>query len=108
MKDNDNDGFASKSIVDGLASNLASKLDGLSSSEKLDILRCQEDEALEMIRRGKELLDLNQKAVAGIHSNWQGRNDVTMSDDMETYRQDLRDLPASTADSEDVVWPTKP
>ena len=35
-------------------------------------------------------------------------SDVTMSDDMETYRQDLRDLPASTADSEDVVWPTKP
>ena len=35
-------------------------------------------------------------------------SDVTMSADMATYRQDLRDLPASTADSEDVVWPTKP
>ena len=35
-------------------------------------------------------------------------SDVTMSDDMETYRQDLRDLPASTENSEDVVWPTKP
>ena len=35
-------------------------------------------------------------------------SDVTMSADMTTYRQDLRDLPASTADSEDVVWPTKP
>ena len=35
-------------------------------------------------------------------------SDVTMSDDMETYRQDLRDIPASTAKSEDVVWPTKP
>ena len=34
--------------------------------------------------------------------------DVTMSAEMETYRQDLRDLPASTANSEDVVWPTKP
>ena len=34
--------------------------------------------------------------------------DVTMSADMTTYRQALRDLPASTADSEDVVWPTKP
>jgi len=34
--------------------------------------------------------------------------DVSMSDDMETYRQALRDLPASTADSKDVVWPTKP
>ena len=35
-------------------------------------------------------------------------SDVTMSDDMATYRQDLRDLPASTENSEDVVWPTKP
>ena len=35
-------------------------------------------------------------------------SDVTMSAEMATYRQDLRDLPASTADSEDVVWPTKP
>jgi hypothetical protein len=35
-------------------------------------------------------------------------SDVTMSADMATYREDLRDLPASTAKSEDVVWPTKP
>ena len=35
-------------------------------------------------------------------------SDVTMSADMTTYRQALRDLPASTANSEDVVWPTKP
>ena len=35
-------------------------------------------------------------------------SDVTMSADMTTYRQALRDLPASTAKSEDVVWPTKP
>jgi len=35
-------------------------------------------------------------------------SDDTMSADMTTYRQALRDIPASTADSEDVVWPTKP
>ena len=35
-------------------------------------------------------------------------SDVTMSAEMGTYRQALRDLPASTANSEDVVWPTKP
>jgi hypothetical protein len=35
-------------------------------------------------------------------------SDVTMSADMATYRESLRDLPASTANSEDVVWPTKP
>jgi len=35
-------------------------------------------------------------------------SDVTMSEDMTTYRQALRDLPASVENSEDVVWPEKP
>jgi len=38
-------------------------------------------------------------------------SDVTMSEDMTTYRQALRDLPAglSTVDDVDtVIWPTKP
>jgi len=34
--------------------------------------------------------------------------DVPMSSDMTTYRQALRDLPASVENSEDVVWPEKP
>jgi hypothetical protein len=34
--------------------------------------------------------------------------DVPMSAEMTTYRQTLRDLPASVANSEDVVWPEKP
>ena len=41
-------------------------------------------------------------------TDFYGFSDVTMSADMTTYRQALRDLPASTAKSEDVVWPTKP
>ena len=41
-------------------------------------------------------------------TDFYANTDVTMSADMTTYRQALRDLPASTADSEDVVWPTKP
>ena len=41
-------------------------------------------------------------------TDFYANTDVTMSADMETYRQALRDLPASTADSEDIVWPTKP
>ena len=35
-------------------------------------------------------------------------SDVTMSDDMATYRQALRDLPESVENSEDVVWPDRP
>ena len=38
-------------------------------------------------------------------------SDVTMSDDMKTYRQNLRDLPdgKDTVDKcENATWPTKP
>tara|TARA_R100001244_G_scaffold9979_1_gene12016 strand:- start:4 stop:378 length:375 start_codon:yes stop_codon:yes gene_type:complete len=35
-------------------------------------------------------------------------SDVPMSSDMTTYRQALRDVPASVENSEDVVWPEKP
>lgn len=35
-------------------------------------------------------------------------SDVTLSADMRTYRQELRDLPANTSDPENPVWPTKP
>ena len=38
-------------------------------------------------------------------------SDVTMSDDMKTYRQNLRDLPSgkdTVAKCEGATWPTKP
>ena len=41
-------------------------------------------------------------------TDWYANTDVTMSDEMRTYRQALRDLPASTENSADVVWPEKP
>ena len=37
-----------------------------------------------------------------------GLGDVTMSDDMKTYRQALRDIPASNTVYADLAWPTKP
>ena len=54
----------------------------------------------EEVRRHRDVL----LAATDFYAN----TDVTMSAEMKTYRQDLRDIPASTADSEDVVWPTKP
>jgi len=38
-------------------------------------------------------------------------SDNTLSDDMKTYRQDLRDLPSgkdTVAKCENATWPTKP
>lgn len=41
-------------------------------------------------------------------TDWTANSDVTMSDEMTTYRQALRDLPANTADPANPSWPTKP
>jgi len=41
-------------------------------------------------------------------TDWAALSDVTMSDEMRTYRQTLRDLPANTTDPANPVWPTKP
>ena len=37
-----------------------------------------------------------------------GLGDVTLTDEMKTYRQALRDIPASNTAYADVTWPTKP
>ena len=44
-------------------------------------------------------------------TDFYGLQDVTMSEDMTTYRQELRDLPDGLTTVEDVnnaTWPTKP
>jgi DnaJ-domain-containing protein 1 len=44
-------------------------------------------------------------------TDWYANSDVTMSDDIKTYRQELRDLTngLTTAEQvEAVTWPTKP
>ena len=44
-------------------------------------------------------------------TDFYGYSDVTMSDDMKTYRQALRDLPSgkdTVAKCTNATWPTKP
>jgi len=60
------------------------------------------------------------RAIAGLRedrtrrlsaSDWYALQDVTMSDAMTAYRQDLRDLPAglsTKAEVDAVSWPVKP
>ena len=52
--------------------------------------------------------DRNRKLAS---TDWYALQDVTMSDAMTAYRQDLRDLPAGLTTVEEVkavTWPTKP
>ena len=60
------------------------------------------------------------RAIAGLRSDrtrrlsatdWYALQDVLLSDAMETYRQDLRDLPSglsTEAEVQAVSWPVKP
>jgi len=41
-------------------------------------------------------------------TDWMALGDVTMSNAWKTYRQKLRDIPASNTTYADVTWPTKP
>jgi len=60
----------------------------------------------------RAIADLRQRRTRLLSAtDFYALSDVTMSEDMETYRQDLRDLPSglSTVDNVDnVTWPTKP
>jgi|TARA_R100000479_G_scaffold172296_1_gene116745 hypothetical protein len=61
------------------------------------------DRALETLR-----IERNQKLAA---TDFYALSDVTMSSDMQTYRQNLRDLTNgldTVAKVEAVTWPTKP
>ena len=41
-------------------------------------------------------------------TDFYANSDVTMPDNIKTYRQALRDLPANTADPFNITWPTDP
>ena len=60
----------------------------------------------------RALAELRQRRTSLLSAtDFYALSDVTMSEDMETYRQALRDLPSglSTVDNVDnVTWPTKP
>ena len=41
-------------------------------------------------------------------TDWTANSDVTMSDEMRTYRQALRDVPSQAGFPDNVTWPEKP
>ena len=62
-----------------------------------DVLPLEQLKALRT-RRNQLLTETDYLALA----------DSTLTDEMRTYRQALRDLPANTEDPANPVWPTKP
>ena len=53
-----------------------------------------------------ELRSKRSKLLA--ETDYLALSDATLSEDMRTYRQALRDLPANTTNSANPTWPVKP
>ena len=49
--------------------------------------------------------DRNARLAA---TDWMASQDVTMSDEWRTYRQELRDVPSQSGFPTSVTWPTAP
>ena len=41
-------------------------------------------------------------------SDWRANTDVTLSDDWKNYRNDLRQIPQTQTDPDNISWPTEP
>ena len=90
-------------MVDGVSIQLTAAEETARDSEEATWAAGEDDRALASMReeRNRRLAD----------TDWYGSSDLTMSADMTTYRQDLRDLPAgktTKAHVDAATWPTKP
>ena len=90
-------------MVDGVSIQLTDAEETARDAEEATWAAGEDDRALASMRedRNRRLAD----------TDWYGVSDLTMSADMTTYRQDLRDLPAgktTKADVDGATWPTKP
>ena len=66
-------------------------------------------EEMKMERRIYEQVRVNRDLLLK-DSDWTQYRDVTLENDTDwkTYRQALRDLPATASDPHNPTWPTKP
>ena len=74
--------------------------------------RDNEEAAVLAAAPARALADLRSKRNRLLaETDYLALSDNTLSDDMKTYRKDLRDLPAgkdTVAKCENATWPTKP
>jgi hypothetical protein len=95
--------MARTKVVDGVRMNLTAEEEAARDAEEALWAAGAFDRAIRRLRS-----DRTSKLSA---TDWYALQDVTMSDAMTAYRQDLRDLPSglSTVEQvEAVSWPVKP
>jgi hypothetical protein len=89
-------------IVNGIVQNM-------SAAEEAEMIKLENNKPSEFDIAMENLRFKRNRLLA--ETDFYGLSDVTMSSEMETYRQELRDLTnelTTTADVEAVVFPTKP
>ena len=81
-------------------------------TEAEETARDNEETAWANAAPARALADLRAKRNRLLaETDYLALSDNTLSDDMKTYRKDLRDLPAgkdTVAKCENATWPTKP
>ena len=90
-------------MVDGVTIQLTDAEETARDNEEAAWAAGEDNRALASMRedRNRRLAD----------TDWYGVSDLTMSADMTTYRQNLRDIPAgktTKAHVDAITWPTKP
>jgi len=72
--------------------------------------QCDKDEKAWSDGNGARQMDAIRRERDNLlaSTDWTANSDVTMSSAMKTYRQMLRDIPASNTIYDDVNWGTKP
>ena len=77
-----------------------------------EVARDAEEAAWAAVKFDRDIARLREDRNRDLAStDWYALQDVTMSDAMAAYRQDLRDLPAGLTTVEEVKavsWPVKP
>ena len=66
------------------------------------------DEEADAVLRGMNDMRLERNKRLAITDHYALQDTAAMSSEMTTYRQALRDLPASVSDPFDITWPTPP
>tara|TARA_R100000005_G_C4879747_1_gene132009 strand:- start:24 stop:350 length:327 start_codon:yes stop_codon:yes gene_type:complete len=64
---------------------------------------------LDRLEAAQPLVELREERNRRLaETDYLALSDVTLSEDMRTYRQALRDLPDNTSDPANPTWPVKP
>ena len=95
--------MARTKVVDGVTMNLTAEEETARDAEEAAWAAGAFDRAIGRLRE-----DRTRRLSA---TDWYALQDVTMSDAMTAYRQDLRDLPSglsTEAEVDAVSWPVKP